>query len=163
MPLTNSDNPKPGTSVICTNAHGAPNLTPSKSYRVETKPEGMSHLSDTVFIVNDAGEMAGVFKWRFDQDPAPPHARPADDLYVEIVGPRVTFRLQDGPIREVGVNGCQIDDVVAFALAKVEEFNKLAPCVENHQVAVKLKEALYWLEERKRQREKRGVEGTSRA
>lgn len=54
----------------------------------------------------------------------------------------VTFTLQSGPIKEFGVNSCQIDDVVEWAKAKIEEFQKAFPCSENALVVTKLDEAL---------------------
>ena len=71
----------------------------------------------------------------------------------------VTFRGQSGPIREVGVNGCQIDDLITFALGTIQVFNKKFPCRENSLAITKLEEALHWLEARRVDREDRGVEG----
>jgi hypothetical protein len=79
--------------------------------------------------------------------------------YIVEIGPSVTFTIQDGPIKEVGVNGCQIDDVIRWAKEKIEGFNKNYPCRENSLVITKLDEALLWLYERKREREARNVEG----
>jgi len=75
----------------------------------------------------------------------------------------VEFTIQSGPIKEFGVNGCQIDDVVAWAKTKIEEFNKAFPCRENSIVATKLDEALLWLMKRKLDREARAVEGYNKA
>ena len=71
----------------------------------------------------------------------------------------VTFIGQRGPIKEVGVNGCQIDDLITFALGTITTFNKKFPCRENSLAITKLAEALHWLDARKRDREDRGVEG----
>jgi hypothetical protein len=73
----------------------------------------------------------------------------------------VTFQVQSGPIKEFGVNGCQVDDVVAWAKEKIEGFNAAFPCRENAIVVTKLDEALLWLGKRKADREKRNVEGTN--
>ena len=73
----------------------------------------------------------------------------------------VEFTIQSGPVKEFGVNGCQIDDVIAWAKAKIEGFNSAFPCRENSMVITKLDEALLWLHKRKADREKRSVEGTS--
>lgn len=75
----------------------------------------------------------------------------------------VTFALQSGPIKEVGVNGCQIDDVVRWARDTMEQFGKAFPSRENSLAITKLDEALLWLYERKRLRELRGVEGLNKA
>ncbi len=74
----------------------------------------------------------------------------------------VKFTVQSGPIKEFGVNGCQIDDVIEWAKKKVEEFSKAFPCRENSMVVTKLDEALLWSAKRRTDREKRGVEGTSK-
>ena len=75
---------------------------------------------------------------------------------------RVTFQIQNGPIKEVGVNGCQIDDVINWAKETIEGFNKAYPCRENSIVITKLDEALLWLAKRKADREKRNVEGLNK-
>jgi len=71
----------------------------------------------------------------------------------------VTFYVQSGPVKEYGVNGCQIDEVIRWAKEKVEEFNKAFPCRENALAITKLDESLMWLAERKADRIRRGVEG----
>lgn len=72
---------------------------------------------------------------------------------------KVTFVIQSGPVKEFGVNGCQIDDVIKWAKSRIEEFNKSFPCRENSMVVTKLDEALLWLLKRKLDREFREVEG----
>lgn len=75
----------------------------------------------------------------------------------------VKFTIQSGPIKQFGVNGCQIDDVIAWAKGKIEEFNKAFPCRENALIVTKLDEALLWSMKRKLDREARKVEGTNAA
>lgn len=86
---------------------------------------------------------------------------PEGDLAPGItVGKRsVNFVGQTGPVNEVGVNGCQVDDIIKFARRTIEVFNAKFPCRENSIVITKLQEAEMWLEERKTQRSQRGVEG----
>ena len=72
----------------------------------------------------------------------------------------IEIQLQSGPIKEVGINGVQIDDVVELVRNIIEGFNMDYPCRENSIVITKLDEALLWLLKRKMDREKRGVEGT---
>ena len=74
----------------------------------------------------------------------------------------LTAKLQLGPIGEVGVNGCQIDDVIVFARKFISNLNKEFPCRENYTVIRKLEEAEMWLQRRKEDREERGVEGFSK-
>lgn len=82
--------------------------------------------------------------------------------YIKEEGSKVTFQIQDGPIKEVGVNGCQVDDVISWVRDRIEGFNKLFPCRENALVITKLDEALLWLLKRKMDREERGVEGLNK-
>lgn len=73
----------------------------------------------------------------------------------------IKIQLQEGPIKENGVNGCQIDDVLAVVVETIQGFNTAFPCRENSLAITHLQEAQHWLEHRKRDREARGVEGTS--
>lgn len=71
----------------------------------------------------------------------------------------LTFRIQDGPIKEVGVNGCQIEELGKAWLKLIQAFNKDFPCRENSLSITKIREALMWQEERTKDRIKRHVEG----
>lgn len=71
------------------------------------------------------------------------------------------FRLQDGPIKEVGVNGCQIDQVLMMTRHIIGRLNDRYPCTENEHIIQSIDSALYWSEKRKKDREARQVEGTS--
>lgn len=75
----------------------------------------------------------------------------------------VTFFGQKGPVKEVGVNGCQIDDILVFVLGTLRVFNAKFPCEENVKAMRSLEECLFFLKSRKRDREERGVEGYSKA
>lgn len=74
----------------------------------------------------------------------------------------ISFRLQNGPIKEVGVNGCQVDTLVAAAIIIISELNDKFPCDENRKAIGHLKDGFYWLKARKSNREKRGVEGENK-
>ena len=74
----------------------------------------------------------------------------------------VEFTIQSGPVKEFGVNGCQIDDVIRWAKEKIEGFNQQIPCRENSLIVTKLNEALLWSLKRKLDREARNAEGTSK-
>lgn len=77
-------------------------------------------------------------------------------------GPRSFIRVQfqNGPINEVGVNGCQIDDVIDVLIERLTGFQKGAhPCRENALAITKLEEAKHWLEHRTKARKAQGVEG----
>lgn len=73
----------------------------------------------------------------------------------------ITFKIQNGPIKQVGKNGCQVDHVIYAAKCIIEGLNKNFPCRENAMVITKLDEALMWSNERKARRERDGVEGTN--
>lgn len=76
---------------------------------------------------------------------------------------QIAFQIQNGPVKEVGVNGCQVDTIIEAAKLIVEGLNKKFPCRENSMVITKLDEALMWSMKRKLDREARSVEGTSQA
>lgn len=104
---------------------------------------------------NESGAMD--YKW-FEKD-----VRPHNFIYVRHDVNSLSFTIQNGPIKEKGVNGCQVDTVIEAAKAILEGLNKQFPCRENSAAITKLDEALHWLEHRKKDREARTVEGTSQA
>jgi len=71
----------------------------------------------------------------------------------------VTFNIQSGTIKDVGINGCQARDIIEYALHLIESFNASFPCPENVCTIAHLEEALKWQDARTKDREKRGVEG----
>jgi len=73
----------------------------------------------------------------------------------------ITFKIQDGPVHEKGINGCQVDTIIETAKVIIEGLNNKFPCRENSIAITKLDEALLWLLKRKLDRQSRGVEGTS--
>lgn len=75
----------------------------------------------------------------------------------------LTAKIQHGPIKEHGVNGCQVDDVIAWARDLIAGLNQQFPCRENALIITKLDEAILWSMARKLDREKRQVEGLSKA
>lgn len=74
-------------------------------------------------------------------------------------GNRLVIAIQDGPIKEVGENGRQIDDLIMFCRDFITKANNLFPCRENSLAITKLDEALLWFKARTDDRLKRGVEG----
>lgn len=67
---------------------------------------------------------------------------------------------QEGTVPEVGVNGCQLEDVLQVALDRLRELNNgQFPCRENALAITKLEEAIMWLEKRTENRRAQGVEG----
>lgn len=104
---------------------------------------------------NESGGMD--WKW-FESD-----IRPRNFVYVRNDKNSLSFTLQNGPIKEngEGVNGCQVDTIVAAAKMILEGLNKNVPSRENSMAITKLDEALMWLEKRTKDRLDRKVEGTS--
>ncbi len=87
------------------------------------------------------------------------------DNYIEVNDEcnAITFKLQDGPIKENGVNGCQVDTIIVTAREIISGLNANFPCRENSLAITKLDEALMWLKARTADRTKRGVEGKNEA
>ena len=89
--------------------------------------------------------------------------RPRNFVYVRHDVNSISFTIQNGPIKEHGVNGCQVDTIIEAAKLVIEGLNKNFPSRENACAITKLDEALMWLRERTRLRIERGVEGQSKA
>jgi len=64
---------------------------------------------------------------------------------------------------QIGVNGCQVDTLIYAARDILEELNKKHPCSYNNDALARLDSALCSLASRTKDREARGVEGTSNA
>lgn len=68
---------------------------------------------------------------------------------------------QNGPIKEVGVNGITHEDLLAIVAHRLECFQSSEfSCRENALALTKIQEALHWLNHRTTNRQRRGVEGT---
>jgi arginine/lysine/ornithine decarboxylase len=87
--------------------------------------------------------------------------RPNKFIYVRHDKNSLSFTIQNGPIKENGINGCQVETIIEAAKIIIEGLNKKFPCRENSLAITKLEEALLWLLKRKIDRENRGVEGQS--
>lgn len=87
--------------------------------------------------------------------------RPHKFIYIRYDKNSITFNIQNGPIKEVGINGCQVDNMIEAAKMIIEGLNKNFPCRENSIAITKLEEAILWLGKRKSDRLKRDVEGKS--
>jgi len=104
-------------------------------------------------------EESGAMKWEiFERD-----VRPKNFIYLRLDKHSLSFTIQNGPIKEAGVNGCQVDTLIHAARAIIDGLNKKFPCRENACAITKLDEALHWLEARTRDRTERGVEGKNKA
>jgi hypothetical protein len=68
---------------------------------------------------------------------------------------------QDGPIKEVGVNGVHNEDLIAIVIDRLQGFQSgKFSCRENALALTKLEEAMHWLNHRTNRRIEAGVEGT---
>jgi hypothetical protein len=68
---------------------------------------------------------------------------------------------QDGPIGEAGVNGVMDENLIAMVIDRLRGFQTGPYSSRYNAIALtKLEESLMWLQQRTRDREARGVEGT---
>lgn len=73
----------------------------------------------------------------------------------------IWFRIQKGPIKERGINGCQVDTLIHAARDIITKLDAKFPSKYNSAAMWALSEAIAHLEQRTKDREARGVEGTS--
>jgi hypothetical protein len=73
-----------------------------------------------------------------------------------------TINFQNGPIQEHGVNGIQMEDLLAICAHRLRGF-QAGPfaCNSNEQALQHIVSALHWLDARTQDRKQRGVEGTN--
>lgn len=102
---------------------------------------------------NDSGSMD--YNW-FEKE-----IRPNNFIYVRNDVNSISFTIQNGAVKESGVNGCQVDTLIETAKIMIKKLNEKFTCWENEVAIVYLEEALLALSDRKRNRISRGVEGTS--
>lgn len=70
---------------------------------------------------------------------------------------------QNGPIKEVGVNGITSEALLAIVIDRLRSFQAgQFSCRENAIALTHCEDALMWLQRRTRARIRRGVEGTNR-
>ena len=83
--------------------------------------------------------------------------------YYSVPGLAVIF--QDGPIKEQGVNGCQVEDLLQAARERLEFLNSAAAgkfaSQYNAAATAAIRQAEEMLRLRTQERQERGVEGTS--
>ena len=96
--------------------------------------------------------------------------RGVTEIYGEKIGPNehirydadtneLVFKLQTGPIKEVGVNGTQIDSMAKVLKFITECFDERYPSGYNKFAIEGLNQCLDSFAARKNERENRGVEG----
>lgn len=99
----------------------------------------------------------GSVKWgAFDE------MRKAYPICVDHNQNMISFKIQYGPIKENGVNGCQVEDMIATCKHIVEGLNEKFPCMENNRVIAGLEDAVKWSKLRTENRIERGVEGENK-
>jgi hypothetical protein len=73
----------------------------------------------------------------------------------------ISIMFQNGPIKEVGVNGVTHEVLLAVIIDRLRSFQRGEyACKENACALTHLEEALHWLQQRTIKRMRRGVEGT---
>ena len=94
--------------------------------------------------------------WKYN---APHHFIVKNALNGEVIN-KIDF--QEGPIKEVGINGITEEDLLLMIIARLESFQcSEFKCTENEEAIVALREALISMNYRRIKRIKRGVEGTN--
>lgn len=106
-------------------------------------------------MFNEAGAMDYA---RFEKE-----IRPNYPIQIRHDKNSISFTIQNGPIKEVGKNGCQVTALIDAACSIIRRLNSQFPCEENDKTVGCLVEALMWQKKRTEDREARGVEGTSNA
>ena len=76
--------------------------------------------------------------------------------------PHGKILVQDGPRKEHGRNGVQLDEVLGRCLYQLRDYQQRLPCRQTAIAITKLEECLLWLADRTEDRQARGVEGTSK-
>jgi len=75
----------------------------------------------------------------------------------------IDIAFQNGPVKEVGINGITNEALLSIVIHRLQELNKQFPCRENSLAITNLEQGLMWLEKRTADRKKRGVEGFNQA
>ncbi len=78
---------------------------------------------------------------------------------IDIRKNKITFTIQDGPIKEFGINGIQVTDMLEYCKELFKSLNKDFPCRENALTITKIEEAIHWQDARTKDRKSRKVEG----
>lgn len=87
--------------------------------------------------------------------------RPNSFIYVRNDKNSLAFTLQSGPVREVGINGCQVDTLIHAARHIIIELNLKLHSAHNLTAIAGLNTAIAALDARTAERQASGVEGTS--
>lgn len=88
--------------------------------------------------------------------------RPEEFIVVNHKNNGISFKIQNGPIKENGVNGCQVDTLIHAASVILQGLDSKYPSIHNKQAIYHLNEAVGALLLRTKDRETRGVEGLNK-
>jgi len=85
-----------------------------------------------------------------------------DDTATTKESPYALVKFQKGPVAENGVNGIFMEDLLQICRHRLQCFQAGDfACRENELALTKIEEALHWLDHRTKDRQARGVEGTT--
>lgn len=121
-----------------------------------TEINGEKILQERIYFPSEEGKQPEI-NW-----PATDEARKSCPIFVDHDVNMISFRIQNGPIKEVGKNGCQVEDIIAVSKHIIEQLNAKFPCRENSMIITKLDEAIMWSKKRTADRQARQVEGLSK-
>lgn len=82
-------------------------------------------------------------------------SHPANGVYAEVL-------FQNGPVKEVGVNGLTNEALLKLVLHRLRILNTNVYCRENSLAISNIEKGLIWLEQRTLDRVKRNVEGSNK-
>ena len=98
---------------------------------------------------------SGAMDWEWFEK----EIRPNHFIYVRNDKNSISFTIQNGPVKDNGVNGCQVDTLIEAAKLIIEGLNKQFPCRENVDTLFYLNKAMECQYNRTKDREIRNVEG----
>lgn len=99
-----------------------------------------------------------TLNWKFFEK----EIRPNYPIQVRQDKNSIAFTIQNGPVKEYGVNGCQVDTIAVALKMMVADLNKAFPCEENAIFIYHMGQAIEALKDRKKRREDSGIEGTNK-
>ena len=88
----------------------------------------------------------------FKRDYSSPEDKEGTQMFQKII----FYKLNEDGSYE---NGTTLEELLRVAIERLTDLNSRFACCENSLAITKTQEALFWLNERTRERKKRGVEG----
>lgn len=118
---------------------------------------GVKEIDGVKILQERALDEQGAVDWKKTDE-----LRKEAPIFVDQEVNMISFRIQNGPIKEVGVNGCQVTDMLKVAKHIIEKLNEKFPCPHNGETLHHLGLALQHQAARTKDREARNVEGLSK-